>query len=171
MPSQTNNEKYKLILFSSVFTDDVTLIGHYAVNDKITVLHACSVHAKVTQDFLDKVPKHERYELPASHIARMYDPTLTSRQIQVMLSEYIPEDDKNHLEILSFYDRMIGEFVDVKSMKQSSLLPIGDFGTHHSVLDINSLFYLLRHCRVPGIPQDRTDVTTYDAMLRTFLSR
>ena len=154
-----------------MFTDDINIIGHYAVNDLVHVVHACSVHAKVTQEFLDAVPKPEIYELPDPHIERQYNPTLTSREIQLIMSEYIPENDVNHLEILSLYDRMIAEFVDVPSMKQSSLLPIGDFRTHHSRLDINSLFYVLRLCGVPGIPQDRADVTTYDAMLRTFLSR
>jgi hypothetical protein len=157
--------------FSSVFTVDVTIVGHYAVEDLVDVVSACSVHAKVTNAFLDSVPKQETYDLPVSHGARNFDANLTSREIQSRVSRRIPQDEHNHLEILSLYQCMIEEFEEVQSMKQTSLLPKGDFSTHHSRLDLDSLFYLLRLCNVPGVPRDRSDVTTYDALLRTFLSR
>ena len=158
-------------MFFFVFTVDVNLVGHFEVNDLVDIVSACSVHAKVTQAFLDEVPMPENYVLPVDHMARAHDPLLTSRQIQCIMSAYIPKNETNHLEILAFYHLMIEEFQEVKSMKQSSLLPTGDFSTHHCRMDLTSLYYLLRKSRVPGIPENRVDVTSYDDMLKTFLSR
>ena len=85
--------------FSSVFTVDVTIVGHYAVEDLVDVVSACSNHAKVTNAFLDSVPKQETYDLPVSHGARNFDANLTSREIQARVSRRIPPVSYTHLTL------------------------------------------------------------------------
>jgi len=134
-------------------------------------VHACSVQAKVSQNFLNAVPKKETYLLPDDHRVRAYNPILTNRDIQRLMSLKLPEDDSDHLEMLELNHHMIYEFENVSSIKQASFLPGGDFVTHHNVFDKLSLFYLLRDSNVPGIPYSSTSSPSYENMLRMILTR
>ena len=125
----------------------------------------------MTQIFLNSVPPKCNYVLPEDHQIRAYNPYLTSRDIQRIISSKIPVSDTEHLFMLQFYDQMIFEFDNVAAIKQAHLLPGGDFGTHHCGLDKHSLHYLLRDCEVPDIPYDRASIPSYDNMLRMILTR
>ena len=127
----------------------------------------------MTQNFLNSVPQKCIYVLPDDHQLRAYNPILTARDIQRIISNKIPVSDTDHcLEMLQFYEQMISEFENVAAIKQAHhLLPGGDFRTHHCVLDKYSLFYLLRDCNVPGVPYERSRIPSYDNMLRLILTR
>lgn len=125
----------------------------------------------MNQNFLNSVPPKCNYILPENHQIRAYNPILTARDIQRIISSKIPGSDTDHLCMLQFYEKLIFEFENVAAIKQAHLLPGGDFGTHHCVLDKFSLFYLLRDCEVPGIPYERASIPSYDNMLRMILTR
>jgi hypothetical protein len=176
--SEFNDYKYFIVTFESlfnlvsVFTGNTDIPGHY-IFDMENVFYLISKDEKITEEFWEKIPDSSNRILPAGQPFNMcvFDPAKTSRHIQALILQLIPESDKNHLEMLCLRKHMINFIVKVQSIKQYALLPMTDLTSKHCQFCPTSLYFLLRAAGIQGLPATAKEHPTLSEMLSMFMKR
>ena len=127
----------------------------------------------ITEKFLNEIPESYERTLPDGEAFENcnYDPQLSFRNIRDMILPLIPVDDGNHFEMIAFRFNMIAFIVDVKGIKQYSILPIGDCTAKHCTYDRRSLYFLLRTAGIEGLCTNSENCPPFVEMLKMFMKR